>query len=92
MIFDLDQTLLDRETSLEKFLDWQIEFFQMVPEQNKTVFKIKFMELDPHSSVWKDIVYTKLIAKFSLTQSVDTFLQSYIDNFNQFSTAFESVS
>lgn len=29
VIFDLDQTLLDRESSLEKFLDWQMIFFKL---------------------------------------------------------------
>lgn len=92
VIFDLDQTLLDRETSLEKFLDWQIDFFKMVPEQKKLEFKNKFIELDNHGSVWKDIVYAKLIEAFSLAHSVDTLLQSYIHDFNQFSTAFDGVA
>ena len=91
VIFDLDQTLLDRERSLEKFLDWQINVFQMVPEQSKKTFINRFMQLDDHGTVWKDQVYTQLIQEFSLAQSVDTLLQSYIDNFNQFATAFEGV-
>ncbi|AMW77976.1 haloacid dehalogenase [Acinetobacter sp. TGL-Y2] len=91
VIFDLDQTLLDRESSLEKFLDWQINFFQIVPQQKKKAFINRFMKLDCHGSVWKDSVYTQLIKEFSLTQSVDTLLRSYIEDFNQFATAFEGV-
>lgn len=92
VIFDLDQTLLDRETSLEKFLDWQIDFFKLVPEQKKIEFKNKFIELDNHGSVWKDIVYAKLIEEFFLIYSVDILLQSYVNDFNKFSTAFNGVA
>lgn len=91
VIFDLDQTLLDREKSLTKFLDWQINFFQIVSNENKMAFKKRFIELDRHGSVWKDVVYTKLIEEFSLMQSLDTLLQSYIEDFNKFSIAFEGV-
>lgn len=91
VIFDLDQTLLDRESSLEKFLDWQIIFFQIVPQYSKKAFINRFMELDCHGTVWKDQVYTQLIEEFSLMQSVDVLLHSYINDFNQFSTAFEGV-
>lgn len=54
-------------------------------------FKKRFIELDRHGSVWKDVVYTKLIEEFSLMQSLDTLLQSYIEDFNKFSIAFEGV-
>ncbi|AVZ05472.1 hypothetical protein DBQ26_13000 [Acinetobacter pittii] len=30
ILFDLDQTLLDRNTSLIKFVEWQVNFFQLV--------------------------------------------------------------
>lgn len=57
VLFDLDQTLLDRTTSLAKFLDWQINFFNLVSSNNKDIFKQRFIELDSNGTVWKDIVY-----------------------------------
>ncbi len=34
ILFDLDQTLLDRNTSLIKFVEWQVNFFQLVSQEN----------------------------------------------------------
>ncbi|OTG89870.1 HAD family hydrolase [Acinetobacter sp. ANC 3832] len=91
VLFDLDQTLLDRTTSLAKFLDWQINFFNLVSSNNKDIFKQRFIELDRNGTVWKDIVYQQLINEFKLNQSVDVLLDSYITDFNKFSTAFDGV-
>ncbi|ENX34604.1 hypothetical protein F889_01892 [Acinetobacter colistiniresistens] len=66
VIFDLDQTLLDRTTSLIKFLTWQINFFQLVVANDREQFIQRFLELDDNGKVWKDLVYENLIQEFSI--------------------------
>ena len=91
ILFDLDQTLLDCMTSFAKFLDRQINFFNLVSLNDKDAFKQRFIKLDRNGTVWKDIVYQQLINEFKLNQSVDVLLYSYITDLNKFSTAFDGV-
>lgn len=92
IIFDLDQTLLDRIGSLKRFLNWQINFFQLVPNAQKQQFIQRFIELDANGSVWKDVVYQQLIIEFKITQfSVAFLLDLYLHDFNRFCLAFEGV-
>ena len=65
LIFDLDQTLLDRQRSLLKFLNWQVQLLGFKqPEQKKWI--TRFIELDHQGRVWKDMVYTQLVLEFEL--------------------------
>lgn len=90
LLFDLDQTLLDRNTSLIKFLDWQVNFFQLVSREIKANFIRRFVELDDNGNVWKDQVYAQLIQEFQIQHySMEVLLTSYINDFNKFSTLFE---
>ncbi|MCH7392693.1 HAD-IA family hydrolase [Acinetobacter dispersus] len=92
VIFDLDQTLLDRTTSLIKFLTWQINFFQLVTAHDRESFIQRFLELDDNGKVWKDRVYENLIQEFSIHgHSKEILLTSYINDFNKFSCCFEHV-
>ena len=92
VIFDLDQTLLDRTTSLIKFLTWQVNFFQLVPADDREKFIQRFLELDDNGKVWKDRVYENLIQEFSIHgHSKEILLASYINDFNKFSCCFEHV-
>ncbi|MFW1923051.1 HAD family hydrolase [Acinetobacter geminorum] len=92
ILFDLDQTLLDRNTSLIKFVEWQVNFFQLVSQQNKQNFIARFIELDNNGNVWKDLVYSQLIEEFSIQAfSVDFLLESYVNDFNKFCSSFERV-
>ncbi|ERP96995.1 haloacid dehalogenase [Acinetobacter sp. COS3] len=92
VIFDLDQTILDRTTSLIKFLSWQINFFQLVPTMKKELFIQRFLELDDNGKVWKDRVYEQLTHEFSIDHvSRDILLESYINDFNKFSCCFEHI-
>ncbi|EPJ8112125.1 HAD family hydrolase [Acinetobacter baumannii] len=92
LLFDLDQTILNRNESLIKFLNWQVNFFKLVPQELKESFIKSFIKLDNDGSVWKDIVYDQLIKNFNI-KGYDTneLLQSYINDFNKFSTAFENA-
>ncbi|WP_436870662.1 HAD family hydrolase [Acinetobacter courvalinii] len=92
VIFDLDQTILDRTTSLIKFLNWQINFFQLVPPVKKEFLIQRFLELDDNGKVWKDSVYQQLIHEFSIDHVThDMLLASYINDFNKFSCCFNDV-
>lgn len=92
VIFDLDQTLLDRTTSLIKFLTWQVNFFQLIPADDREHFIQRFLALDDNGKVWKDRVYENLIQEFSIQDhSKEMLLTSYIHDFNKFSCCFEHV-
>lgn len=92
ILFDLDQTLLDRNTSLIKFVEWQVNFFQLVSQENKQAFITRFIELDNNGSVWKDVVYSQLLEDFNIkTFNVESLLESYINDFNKFCRPFEKV-
>lgn len=92
LLFDLDQTILNRNASLIRFIKWQLNFFQLVPQAEKNAFIQRFVELDDNGNVWKDIVYQQLIKDFHITKyTVDQLLESYIVDFNKFSIGFENV-
>lgn len=83
ILFDLDGTILDRKSSLKKFIDYQYdEFKNYLNHIEKETFKSKFIELDQNGYVWKDKVYEQLIDIFNITHiSADVFLNDYINNF-----------
>ncbi|MEZ5329812.1 MAG: hypothetical protein R3F19_32590 [Verrucomicrobiales bacterium] len=66
VIFDLDQTLLDRERSLLNFLAWQCEGMLKPYIDDPAAFISRFVELDANGTVWKDKVYSELIGEFHL--------------------------
>lgn len=92
VLFDLDQTLLDRTISLKKFLNWQINFFELVPLDLKAEFIQRFLALDANGSVWKDYVYSQLIQEFEITgHRTEALLEIYVRDFNKFATPFDGV-
>lgn len=92
VIFDLDQTFLDRTRSLEKFLDWHIDCFDLVEANLKSDFIQRFIVLDANGSVWKDQVYQQLIHEFKITDyTMSELLQRYVQEFQRFSTPFDHV-
>ncbi len=67
VIFDLDGTLLDRETSVEQFVSGQYD--RLAKHLNhipKNDYIAEFIELDCHGHVWKDKVYQNLVSKFAI--------------------------
>ncbi|MCH7309235.1 HAD family hydrolase [Acinetobacter sp. NIPH 1852] len=92
IIFDLDQTLLDRTTSLIRFLTWQTNYFRLIPNQIKQQFIQRFLDIDDKGKVWKDVVYEKLTQEFMIKHiSKEQLLESYINDFNKFSCCFRNV-
>jgi putative hydrolase of the HAD superfamily len=67
VLFDLDGTLLDRDTSIEQFITAQydrlIVHLHHIP---KIDYITRFIELDCRGYVWKDKVYQALVAEFEI--------------------------
>jgi putative hydrolase of the HAD superfamily len=69
VIFDLDGTLLDRDTSIERFISTQYDRLfdgsNHIPKDN---YINRFIELDCHGHVWKDKVYQDLVTEFDIKE------------------------
>lgn len=83
ILFDLDGTLLDRETSLQQFITDQYDRFspalESIPKQD---YISRFIELDCRGYVWKDKVYQSLLSEFFCEQlSWQDLIQDYENQF-----------
>jgi len=67
IVFDLDNTLLDRDKSVALFVETQHERLKEalghIPKQQ---YVTRFLELEQHGYVWKDKVYQQLEAEFAI--------------------------
>jgi putative hydrolase of the HAD superfamily len=82
VLFDLDGTLLDRDTSLAGFVLDQYERLFKQAGIDKEAFVKRFVELDNHGYVWKDKVYQQLISEFSLDSwEWEELLKDYLAKF-----------
>lgn len=85
VIFDLDGTLLNRDASLQKFIENQYdrlnkEFHHVIKEK----YVSRFIELDCRGYVWKDKVYQQMVEEFNITSiSWEELLGDYISEFHQ---------
>ena len=78
VLFDLDETLLDRAGSLQDFVTWQARGMLRNSIENTREFCNRFVELDSNGAVWKDQVYLQLVHEFKITDwSVSEFLMIY---------------
>jgi putative hydrolase of the HAD superfamily len=67
VLFDLDGTLLNRDKSIEQFIDAQYDRLnQHLSHVSKIDYANRFIELDSHGHVWKDKVYQALVAEFRI--------------------------
>jgi phosphoglycolate phosphatase-like HAD superfamily hydrolase len=66
VLFDLDETLFDRTTSLVVFLTYQHgRFADRLGEVTFEVWRDRFLALDPRGYVHKSLVYLALLTEFS---------------------------
>lgn len=85
VLFDLDETLLDRTNSLIKFVTWQANAQLKLDSQTASQFIQRFLILDNSGKVWKDKVYQQLIAEFELAGcTFNELLTTYEQDFCQF--------
>ena len=91
ILFDLDQTLLNRHQSLLHFCQWQAcEYFKF-DSATTALFVQRFITLDANGAVWKDQVYTQLKQEFDIPDTVDTLVELYLRQFNLFCSPHASV-
>lgn len=92
MLFDLDGTLLDRDTSLVLFVRDQYDRYPQFQIVDKDVFVQRFIDLDNHGYVWKDKVYQQLIHEFSILGVEWTeLLNDYLDGFQKHCVGFPNL-
>lgn len=68
VLFDLDRTLLDRDSSVSSFARSQYERFR--PRLNgiqRDDFVGTFIRLDARGSVWKDLVYQRMVGELPIS-------------------------
>lgn len=84
ILFDLDQTLVDRDQSLRLFLSWQWKKHHSLQAISDDAFIKKFIELDDNGKVWKDKVYYELLRDFNILDIEPSFLvKEYFTDFSQ---------
>jgi 2-haloalkanoic acid dehalogenase type II len=82
VIFDLDGTLLDRDASLQPFIDSQYERLKPVLRAvSKERYVERFIELDARGMVWKDRVYQQLAEEFGIEAAWEELLADYLSYF-----------
>ncbi|OPA81220.1 L-2-haloalkanoic acid dehalogenase [Paenibacillus selenitireducens] len=81
IIFDLDGTLLDRDTSLLDFIYKQYERVTAFHHVDVQDYAERFIALDQRGYVWKDKVYQTLIEEFKANITWEELLQDYTEKF-----------
>ncbi|WP_163582395.1 HAD family hydrolase [Gracilibacillus saliphilus] len=83
VLFDLDGTLLDRDSSINIFAKNQYnKYYKALQHVDKDLYINRFIELDNRGMVWKDKVYQQLVKEFSITDLTwKELLDDYISRF-----------
>lgn len=82
VLFDLDNTLYDRDAALEAFAraQYQEKDFEAYGFE-EDAWAERFVQLDARGKVWKDSVFATLRVEFALRQTVDELLTHYVKSF-----------
>jgi putative hydrolase of the HAD superfamily len=93
IIFDLDGTLLNRDASIEMFVDCQYDRLNIeLSHIPKDTYIKRFIELDQRGYVWKDKVYQQLAAEFELKEITwEELLQDYLSQFKNHCMPFPNL-
>lgn len=93
VLFDLDGTLLNRDKSVELFINKQYErLYELLSHIPKEQYISRFIELDNHGYVWKDKVYQQLISEFNIPfVTWEELLQDYVQQFKHHCVGFSHI-
>ncbi|QGH35209.1 HAD-IA family hydrolase [Gracilibacillus salitolerans] len=93
VLFDLDGTLLDRETSINIFAEKQYnKYYNALKHIDKDLYIYRFIELDNRGMVWKDKVYQQLVKEFRLKDLTwEELLHDYVNQFRYSCTPFSNL-
>ncbi|MDM5314771.1 HAD family hydrolase [Fictibacillus sp. b24] len=93
VLFDLDGTLLDRDTSVKKFVeDQHTRLSSVLSHIPKKIFAEKFIALEQNGYVWKDKVYQKLAEELAVRRMPPgELLDDYLTNFKHHCTPFPNL-
>lgn len=93
VLFDLDGTLLNRDASVELFIDAQYERLQeYVGHIGKEAFISRFIELDCRGYVWKDQVYEQMVKEFKIVGLTwEQLLSDYVGHFQHHCVPFPNL-
>ncbi len=84
ILFDLDGTLLDRESSIHEFALSQHGRLSALQHIPRALYASRFEALDSHGSVWKDVVYKTLVSELGIvTLDWRNLLQDYESAFSR---------
>lgn len=93
VLFDLDETLLDRTASLTAFLADQHERFGAVlGGVDLEAWRARFLALDARGSVKKSKVYPALLAEFGGDPSAEALLADYLEACCRYARPFAGMS
>lgn len=93
VLFDLDGTLLDRDSSVKIFIDDQYErlnkWLGHIPKEK---YMTRFIELDCRGNVWKDKVYQQLVEELEIVEiDGEYLLQDYLSEFKNCCVPFPNL-
>ncbi|MGA4719731.1 HAD family hydrolase [Fictibacillus nanhaiensis] len=93
VLFDLDGTLLDRDTSVKKFVeDQHTRLSSVLSHIPKKMFAKRFIELEENGYVWKDKVYQKLAEELAVRRMPPgELLDDYLTQFKYHCTPFPNL-
>lgn len=92
VLFDLDGTLLDRDTSVRLFIQNQYERLKpYLSHIEKEMYVERFIALDDRGYVWKDKVYQQLVEEFSIPYSAGDLLADYLQEFKHHCVPYEHI-
>ncbi|ANC77557.1 L-2-haloalkanoic acid dehalogenase [Fictibacillus phosphorivorans] len=93
VLFDLDGTLLDRDTSVKKFVeDQHTRLSSVLSHIPKKLYAKRFIELEENGYVWKDKVYQKLAEELAVRRMPPgELLDDYLTQFKHHCTPFPNL-